>query len=170
MPSEAPITTHDLPSASVVKRLLALGYDVFILVALSMAYSALATLFMKLALHISAGDYQPMQRGPWFLVGWLLTLVGFYWFFWYRGGQTIGMKTWRLKLVSRAQRTADEEQYPKVTHIQCLIRVATGPISLAALGLGYFWQWLDKDQLTFHDRLSNTKVIQLPKPEKKPKK
>ena len=152
-------TESDLPTASNLKRFLALGYDLFILLAISMAYSAVATLFMNQALHVEAADYQPMQRGPGFLIGWVLSLALFYWFFWYRAGQTIGMKAWRIKVISR-----DGE---KLSHLQCWLRIVVGPFSLVLLGLGYFWRFIDKDKLVLHDRVSNTRVVVTPKLEKK---
>ncbi|VUD68992.1 hypothetical protein TDB9533_04355 [Thalassocella blandensis] len=166
MEQDAAINTTELPTASVLKRMLALGYDLFILVAISMAYSAIATIIMALAMHIDAKDYLPMQKGPWFLIGWVLTIVIFYWFFWHRAGQTVGMKTWRIKLISQKHAAT----HVGVTHLQCFIRILTGPFSLVFFGIGYMWQWIDKEKLTLHDRLSNTRVVQLPTPENKKKK
>lgn len=140
------------------KRFFAMGYDIFILVAISMAYSALATVFMHLALNIDADNYQPMQKGVWYQVGWLTSLAMFYWFFWYRGGQTVGMKTWRIQVV-----TLDGKS---LSHWQCLVRIILGPFSLGLCAIGYFYALLDKEHLALHDRLSKTKVIALPKKEK----
>jgi len=36
--------------------------------------------------------------------------------------------------------------------------------SLLICGLGYLWLWVDKDKLTWQDRLSDTRVIREPKP------
>jgi uncharacterized RDD family membrane protein YckC len=36
-------------------------------------------------------------------------------------------------------------------------------VSVAALGLGYFWIWIDRDRLAWHGRWSGTKVVVLPK-------
>ena len=36
-------------------------------------------------------------------------------------------------------------------------------VSLAALGLGYFWIWIDRERLAWHDRWSGTRVVVLPK-------
>ena len=70
-----------LPSATLIKRLLSLSYDLFILVALSMAYSALATVLMANVIGSGAEDeYLPMQQGYWFQAGWVGSIVAFYWF------------------------------------------------------------------------------------------
>ncbi len=150
---------HTLPSASLLKRLLAFTYDLFILLALSMGYSALATLFMVAIGINDSGDYQPMHKSYWFGLGWMFSMIAFYWFFWMRAGQTIGMRTWRLKLVSR--------QEDSISHGQCLVRILVGPISLGLLGVGYLWCLINKNKAAWHDIASKTKVVQLPKPPKK---
>lgn len=150
---------HPQP-ATILKRLLALSYDLFILAALSMAYSALATLaLVQVFHHDSSGDYQPMSDKPGFLLGWIATLVGFYWFFWKRGGQTVGMRAWRLKLV------AIKGGAPG--HGQILIRIALGPLSLLCLGLGYLYCLFNRDRLALHDIISGTRLISLA-PAKRP--
>lgn len=127
-----------------------------------MAYSAIATTIMVNAFGVvDNGDYKPMQS-PWFGFGWVLCICIFYWFFWQRGGQTVGMRAWRLKLVST-------DASPLTTK-QLVIRILVAPISLGAVGLGYFWCLFNKKKLAWHDLASSTQVIQLPKPEKKNKK
>jgi uncharacterized RDD family membrane protein YckC len=39
-------------------------------------------------------------------------------------------------------------------------------VSLAALGLGYFWIWIDRERLAWHDRWSGTRVVVVPKRQK----
>lgn len=146
--------------APVLKRLLALGYDLFILAALSMAYWAVATLIMVNLLNVdTAKDYQPMSESLGFPLGWLATLIGFYWFFWKRAGQTIGMRAWRLKLI------AVEGGSP--SHQRILLRIALGPLSLLVFGLGYLWCFFNQKRMAWHDLASRTRVISLPLPHKK---
>jgi len=44
-----------------------------------------------------------------------------------------------------------------------LIRVAGAYLSALALGLGYLWILLDPDRLSWHDRLSSTRLVILSK-------
>jgi uncharacterized RDD family membrane protein YckC len=44
-----------------------------------------------------------------------------------------------------------------------LVRLGGACVSAAAAGLGYFWIWVDRDRLAWHDRWSGTRVIVLPK-------
>ncbi|MFL0804527.1 MAG: RDD family protein [Agarilytica sp.] len=155
-------TITEFPTAPLIKRLLAFLYDLFILGALSMVYSALATVIMVFVIgDQGTGDYQPMQQGLWFQSGWVITIVGFYWLFWRRAGQTVGMRAWHLKLV-------DQNGHP-VSHTQILRRIISGPISLAVLGLGYWWCLFDQDQRAWHDIASSTKIIETPKIKKEKK-
>lgn len=72
-----------------------------------------------------------------------------------RGGQTIGMRAWRLRVSDVAGQPA---------HTRALwLRFAIGSVSLLALGLGVWWAWLDREGLTLHDRFSNTRMTRLPK-------
>lgn len=131
-------------------------YDLFILLALSMGYSALATVAMVQIFDApNTGDYQPMQHGIWFQLGWLLVIVCFYWFFWARAGQTVGMRAWRLKILN------NENALPK--HWQCWVRMIVSPLALAAFGLGYWWGFFRKDRRTLQDLASHTRVVFIPK-------
>jgi len=85
----------------------------------------------------------------------LLVVVLFFGVFWTWRGQTIGMLAWRL----RVQRPDGST----LAWRDALIRLAGACVSLAALGLGYFWIWIDREKLAWHDRWSGTRVVVLPK-------
>ena len=70
---------------------------------------------------------------------------------WRRGGQTIGMKPWRAYVVG-----LDGGRAPLG---KLWLRYAVGFVSLALAGLGFWWAWVDRDRLTWHDRLSRTRFI-----------
>lgn len=70
---------------------------------------------------------------------------------WRRGEQTIGMKPWRLYVI-----TLDGE---RATFGQLWVRYLTGIASLLLAGVGFWWAWVDRDGLTWHDRLSGTRMI-----------
>ena len=42
-------------------------------------------------------------------------------------------------------------------------RYAVGLVSLLAAGLGFWWAWIDRDRLAWHDRASGTRVVRLPR-------
>lgn len=140
-------------------------YDVFILAAISMAYWGLATAIMVNVMGMGTNNYQPMQNSFVFPIGWFSTIIGFYWFFWKRAGQTIGMRAWRLKVVTNNQSRANNFDFShrSLTHKQCLIRIFLAPISLGLGGLGYIWCLFNKDRAAWHDIISQTRVVVLPK-------
>lgn len=73
---------------------------------------------------------------------------------WRRGEQTIGMKPWRLYVVTPEGRTAPLARL--------WLRYLVGILSLACAGLGFFWALIDRDHLTWHDRVSGTRMIRDP--------
>jgi uncharacterized RDD family membrane protein YckC len=82
-------------------------------------------------------------------------VAAFYFYFWRRNGQTLGMQAWRLRL--------DSKDGGRASLRQCLIRMPVGFLSLLCGGLGYWWIWIDRDRLSWHDRASGTRVAVLPK-------
>ena len=90
---------------------------------------------------------------------YLLATVFFYYAgFWIRGGQTLGLRTWKLQLVSAGG--------GYVTWRRALKRFTAALLSLACGGLGFLWIVVDRDKLAWHDRLSGTRIIRLIPPER----
>jgi uncharacterized RDD family membrane protein YckC len=85
----------------------------------------------------------------------VLSPIVFFSWFWMHGGQTLGMRAWRLKLLSGTGM--------EVTLRQSLIRCAGAILSILALGLGYLWILFDRDGLAWHDRISNTRLVMVQK-------
>lgn len=84
-----------------------------------------------------------------FIVLWLVT-AAYSVASWRLGGQTLGMRPWRLRVVA-----ADGGE---LTWRALLIRFAVGNLSLLLGGLGFWWAWLDREGLTWHDRVSGTRM------------
>ncbi|MDO3382682.1 RDD family protein [Gilvimarinus algae] len=143
------------PSAGLGKRLAAWVYDFFLLFAVSVAYGALVLAIKVGVLGEVLAEGEKASLGPLGFIGWLMVLIAFYCLFWRRFGQTLGMKAWRLKI------TDTQGEHPSIARgaLRCVLATA----SMALLGLGYLWLWFDPEHLTLHDRLSGTRVWQLPK-------
>ncbi len=137
-------------------RLLALLYDFFPALALWMLAAAVFTLGYTLAGHPSRQNIPPfsaLQLVLW-LVCWMLT--GAYAVAsWHRGGRTLGMRPWRLRVVAIDGGNAS---WPAL-----LTRYAIGTLSLLLLGAGFWWAWVDRDRLAWHDRSSGTRMVRSPK-------
>ena len=88
----------------------------------------------------------------------VLSVGGYFWLSWSRGGQTAGMRAWRLRLVK-----LDGEA---ITNDVAFKRLAWCVITLAPTGVMLFTGWLSPIGQTVYDRLSNTRVVAEPKPRK----
>ena len=134
--------------AGLLRRLAALAYDILLLV---------AVLFITTALLLTATGGEAIASGNLvFRTFVFMVCYGYFAFFWLRGGQTLGMKTWRVRLV-RADGTP-------LRVPDTLMRFAVGLISLALLGLGFLWALLDPARRTWHDRAAGTMMVRVPKP------
>lgn len=139
-------------SAGVLRRFGAMFYDTLLVVALMMIVTAAF-------LPLTGGEALVWSRFPVqsfiYNVLRVALVLGFFGLFWTRRGQTLGMTAWRL----RVQR----EDGRLLTWGDVLKRLAGAAVSLVAFGLGYFWIWIDRDRLAWHDRWSRTRVVVLPK-------
>ena len=88
----------------------------------------------------------------------LLTAAAFFSWFWFKNGQTLGMQAWRIKLVGfdGARPTAG----------RIAIRCLGATLSVACFGLGYLWCLFDSKRRYWHDYLSGTELVLLPKQKK----
>lgn len=132
-------------------RLLAIVYDSLPIVALWFLASVVV-----LALRGGA----PVL--PWTAAFWLQNLVlwaltGLYMVeSWRRGGQTLGMRPWRLKVVDETGRVAARTVLWR--------RYALATLSLAAAGLGFLWSLLDAERRSLHDLGSGTRLVRMSPP------
>ena len=145
-------TPHAPDRATLPRRLGALLYDGMLLLAVLMVATALF-------LPLTGGEAIDPQADPLLELLYRLTLVllivGFNGLFWTRRGQTLGMQSWRLRV--------EREDGRLLTWADTLRRLAWAVLSLAPLGLGYLWIAIDPERRAWHDRLSGTRVVMLPK-------
>ncbi len=134
------------PAASLWRRLAAISYDALLL--FSVLFCATWVLVL---LHGGAGfgPGDPLHL-LYQITLWLLASVYFLWP-WTHGGQTLGMRCWRLRLVGR---DGDAVGWGRAG-----LRLLLVPVSLLPLGLGYLWALFDREGLAWHDRLSATRLI-----------
>lgn len=147
----------DKPRALIGRRLLALLYDLWPVLALWMVVSTLFTLgYTFLGHHAVRENIAPFSALQWslWLACWLV--AGLYaTISWRRGGQTLGMRPWRLKVTATDGSAPSRKQLWK--------RYAVATVSLLLGGLGFWWAWFDRDRLAWHDRFSATRMVRLPK-------
>jgi uncharacterized RDD family membrane protein YckC len=80
-----------------------------------------------------------------------VTCAYFVWF-WTRGGQTLPMKTWHIRLV--------REDGGVVNTGRSIHRFALAVIGTLALGFTFLWALLDRDRQFLHDRLAGTALVE----------
>jgi uncharacterized RDD family membrane protein YckC len=86
------------------------------------------------------------------LQAWVIFVAGAYFvWFWTRGGQTLPMKTWHIRLVRR-----DGEP---VGTARAIHRYAIAILGFLAAGLGFAWALFDRDRQFLHDRLAGTALV-----------
>ena len=115
-------------------------YDAVAIIALLMAATALAMLagFRELSI-LRDPLYMLYLLGVWFAyLGWC----------WHRGGMTLGMRAWRVRIESAAGGQPDWGK--------CLLRFLVSLLSALAAGAGFLWSLFDAEKRCWHDRLSGT--------------
>lgn len=157
MPQAADPPATDRPAALVGWRLLALFYDLWPVLALWMVAGTVFAVGYTLSGHDPHENIAPFSALQFTLWGVCWVLAGTYaTASWRRGGQTLGMRPWRLRLVG-----AEAGMPPSGRALW--VRYAVGTVSLLAAGAGFWWAWLDRDRLTWHDRASGTRIRREPK-------
>jgi len=138
---------------SLSRQLAAILYDLFLLLAIILA--AVSVVTVGIDLITSQGfSTQLLEQQPWkFIYQTYLFIVGagFYIFFWVRGGQTLGMKVWKMQLVSFDGQTPDWSQ--------ALLRLILALVFNSAFGIGLLSRLFNADDLTIYDRLSATRLV-----------
>lgn len=146
--------SSDLPSAAVPAhlgwRLLALIYDLLPVLAIWLAVAALWLL-------LRGGEaVRPGSASGWLeLLGLWLATGAYAVLSWRHGGQTLGMRAWRLRLVGATG--------PPPGAGRLWLRYAVSCLSLLAAGLGFFWALFDRRRRTWHDIAAGTGVVRQPR-------
>lgn len=132
--------------AALWRRLLALLYDLLPLLALWFIAG-------MIALMLTGGAFDPVNENHQYLIRALLLGFSAAYFVvsWTRGGQTIGMRAWRLRLVADNGRSLP---WPRA-----LMRFAIALLSGVALGAGFWWSLVDPQRRTWHDMATGCRMI-----------
>lgn len=112
----------------------------------------LAVLFLATAIALPFNAGQAFAADQLIYPVYLVTIsFVFYGWFWTHGGQTLGLRAWKIKVV-RLDGQA-------LSWWQAGIRFIGGLLSWACLGLGFLWCLFDKNALCWHDYLSKTRLV-----------
>jgi len=132
-----------LPLASLSRRALALIYDALLLCAV------LAAALLPIVMLARAAD--AIVARPLLQIYLVAVAATYFVWQWRRGGQTLPMKTWGLRVVTRAGTPLELRQ--------AVSRFLFALAGCAAAGAGFLWALVDRDGLFLHDRLAGTRII-----------
>lgn len=130
-------------SAGIGRRFLSLAYESLLLAAILLVAAAP---FLGTTTQMLSGLPRHIFQLYLFLV------LGLYFIAcWVRGGQTLPMKTWRLKL--------ELIDGSKIDIPRAALRYMLAWLSVALGGLGFLWAFVDRDRQFLHDRLASTRIV-----------
>ena len=129
--------------AGLLRRLASLCYEILLLAAILLVGGAI---FLVLSDGLDSLLARPL------LQVYLLALTATYFVYcWTHGGQTLPMRTWRIRLVAASGHA--------VSLGMGVRRYLYALIGCAACGLGYAWALVDPDRQFLHDRLAGTRIV-----------
>ena len=110
----------------------------------------MAVCFTLIVLAVRVGDAVP--PGTWWFETCLLVIaMVFFCGFWVHGGQTVGMRAWRIRVIR-----ADGGS---LTWLRAAARFGLSVIAILPAGLGLWWSLFDAQKRCWHDRWTGTRVI-----------
>ena len=122
---------------SLARRLAAMVYEAFLIFAVAFL-AAWIFFFASGARDATSGV---LRRELQLFI--LAMLAAYFLWCWLRGGQTLAMRAWRIRLV---------EVTPRKALVRFLLAAALLPLSI-------LWALLDRDHQFLHDRLAGTRLI-----------
>ena len=124
------------------RYLASMFYDALLVTGLLVTATAIAMAF-------NGGQFI-LPENPVFFLYLELVVFAFFGYFWTHGGQTLGMLAWKYRLVRKDGR--------QVTWRDAILRYLAATFSLLVFGIGFWWKLFDPQELTWHDRLSGTRL------------
>lgn len=158
------IPAGDFPAPGLIRRLASAFYDFLLSLAmimvLTLAYQQgiLRQIYGAQTLQ-GMSESGALDQDPILSLIMLLSLLAFFGLFWTLSGQTLGMQVWRLRV-----------QQPggvSITWKQAVMRFLVAIPAWLCGGLGVLWALWDRENRTWQDIASGTRVVLLPKPAKK---
>jgi uncharacterized RDD family membrane protein YckC len=112
--------------------------------------TALVVCFTLVVLALRRGAAVP-PGSWWFPLALVGLAMAFFCGFWAHGGQTVGMRAWRIRVV-RAD--GSPLGWPRAA-----ARFAAGVVATLPAGLGLWWGVLDPQKRGWHDYWTRTRVV-----------
>ncbi|EIJ36412.1 RDD family protein [Thiothrix nivea] len=133
-------------SVTLLRRLGAMIYDTVLAGFSIVIVASIPFLLFSKATGVELPD--PLKVLVYLLMAW-----GFFMWFWTHGGQTLGMRAWKIRIVSDAGQPINRQQATQ--------RFLWAILSWGALGVGFLVSLIDPEKLAWHDRFSRTRLIRI---------
>ncbi len=128
------------PPAGLIRQFAAMLYDSLLIFAI---------LFVVVAVSIAFNQGEAIENSPTIYLALFLVILVFYSWFWSKSGQTLGMRVWKIRIIS------DFGGNPNWSI--SFLRIIFAIFSIACFGMGYWWRLFKP--YTWHDKLSQTKIV-----------
>lgn len=140
-----------------IRRIAAIAYDIIIIAGLVLLVTGL--IVIPLGMIVGQERWSTLQHAFWLkstlrFVN-LAIIVGFHIGFWTHGGQTLGMRAWHLRVV--------KNNGTDLSFSDALKRYAAAWCSALPFGLGFLSSLWEPQRLTWHDRVTQTRLILVPR-------
>ena len=132
------------------RRCAAICYDLLLVAALEFCFTLLV-LAVRLGAAVPPGSW-------WFPVCLVAVAMAFFCGFWVHGGQTVGMRAWRIRVVR--DDGGPLEWWRAAARFGALLAAAL------PAGLGLWWGAFDDEKRGWHDRWTRTRVVRAAAPER----
>lgn len=119
-------------------------YDGLAIIALLMLVTAAAMLLGM--------ENRTAGKDPVYSAGLLVVWFAYLGWCWSRGGMTLGMRAWKVRIENA---NGDCPGWG-----QCAVRFMVSWLSAGAAGMGFAWSLFRSDRKTWHDLASNTRLLQ----------
>ena len=133
---------NECPSAKLWRQFAAMFYDSLLITAILFVATAIALVF---------NNGEAIETNHFYNLFLLLLIFIFYSWFWTHRGQTLGMRVWKIRIVSELGGLPGWSS--------CFIRLIFALVSIICLGLGYWWRLFKP--YTWHDHLSQTRIVDI---------
>lgn len=130
------------PLPTLRRRLVCMLYEGLVV------FSILLIGFLLPQIVLSGFGWQASPKALWLHV--LVLLLAYFVWCWLNGGQTLPMKTWKLRVVS-----ADGQP---LRTLQAVLRYLAAWPSILLGGIGILWALVDQDKQFLHDRIAGTRI------------
>lgn len=143
---DANSASHALEPAPIWRRFAALCYDLLLVTALVVCFT-LIVLAVRVGAAVPPGSW-------WFPLAILGLSMAYFCGFWVHGGQTVGMRAWRIRVM--------RDDGDRLGWLRAEARFAAGVVAALPAGLGLWWSALDRSKRGWHDRWTRTRVVRAP--------